>query len=39
LDDDLAVVLIQNLSDDGDARGAKTYEASGQWSRRVVAAP
>ena len=36
LDDDLAVVLIQNLSEDDDERGAKTHKANDQGSPRAV---
>ena len=37
LDDDLAIVLIQNLSEDGDSPGAKSHQASGQRPRAVAA--
>ncbi len=38
LDDDLAVVLIQNLTEDRESPGAKTHQAGGQ-QLRAVAAP
>jgi hypothetical protein len=37
LDDDLAVVLIENLADDAEVHGVEAHEAGGEWSARAVA--
>ena len=36
LEDDLAVVLIENVPDEGEVRGVKTHEAGGTWSSRAA---